>query len=58
MNMMPVDSLAVQFSKSGSTYVYEGVSQQAADDLFAAKSLGSHFLSNIKNSYAFSKVDQ
>lgn len=46
--------LAVEF-KDGSVYHYHDVPKDAHQALVGAKSVGSHFHSNIKNKYSHSK---
>ena len=52
-----VDTLRVQFH-SGHIYAYHGVSPAAFGKLIHAKSIGQHFLSQIKGRYPERKVTQ
>lgn len=70
MTMQPVNSkllsaigydaesqtLTVRFAK-GATYRYNNVPEQEFDNLMAANSVGSHFLSTIKPTYTGTRVD-
>lgn len=50
-------TLEVQFAKSGAVYQYRDVSPSIYAQLVAADSLGSHFLSHIKDNHAFTRMD-
>ena len=47
-------SLLVKF-KNGGTYRYAGVPKTAYEELIKAKSVGSYFMSNIRNAYEATK---
>lgn len=49
------DRLEVEFS-NGDVYQYTPVSKSVADDLFAAQSVGSYFMSNIRPHYRGIKI--
>lgn len=44
------DKLHVEF-KGGKVFEYEGVSREQFDEMMGAKSIGSHFARNIRNSH-------
>lgn len=48
------NTLAVEF-KSGDTYHYHDCPKDAHEAFIGAKSIGSHFHSNIKSNYKYSK---
>lgn len=45
-------TLYVTFRKGGARWAYRGVSQDDADALAGAESVGSHFLNNIRGQYS------
>lgn len=48
--------LEIEFRHKGAVYTYSGVSQEAADALLHADSVGKHFNRFIKDRYDFTKV--
>lgn len=48
-------TLAVEFKNGGGVYHYHDVPKDAHEAFVSAKSLGSHFHTNIKNAYKNSK---
>ncbi len=49
-------TLQVAF-KTGATHAYADVSSKVHEDFMAAKSLGSHFASHIKNKFKSTKLE-
>lgn len=49
-------TLAVEF-KSGGVYHYAGVSQEHADALAGAESVGAHFAANIRGQFDHKKIE-
>lgn len=49
--------LTVRFNR-GATYRYHDVPKHAFDELMAADSIGSHYLSKIKPAFNCTKVDE
>jgi KTSC domain len=70
MNRIPVESqlltdiahegdvLEVTFKKTGARYRYEGVSPEAFAALQAAKSVGGHFLANIRPTFTGVRLEE
>ena len=49
--------LYVKF-KTGATYAYKGVSQEAFNEFLSAESVGSHFGKNIRGAFEYSKLGE
>lgn len=48
------NTMEVEF-KDGSVYTYHDVPKDAHEALIGAKSVGSHFHTNVKNNYKYTK---
>lgn len=49
--------LEVQFKNGGKVYQYTGVEPEQAAEMLAAKSVGSHFLKQIKPAFPCKRID-
>jgi hypothetical protein len=50
------NTLAVEF-KSGAVYHYADVGKKIHDELMGAKSIGSHFIKNVRDVFKHTKQD-
>lgn len=52
------ERLAVTFRDSGKTYIYHDVPESVWDDLYASKSRGGFYNSDIKGKYVSERIDK
>lgn len=48
--------LEIEFRNGGAVYQYKGVSDRVASNLENARSIGRHFVNNIRDEYSFEKI--
>jgi hypothetical protein len=52
------DTLTLEVTfQNGSTYQYEGVTQEVVDNMINAESQGSYFYHNIRKAYPYQKIN-